>query len=98
MFFKLYMLSVYVQGLLSLGYSTLFLSLGSSYMYPSWAAANTAIISTQGFPLGIFPLVIVFTGYGNGMVIESLHGPLLVNNTLTFLIAYNTFLRRHNDK
>ncbi|MCI06077.1 alpha-aminoadipic semialdehyde synthase-like, partial [Trifolium medium] len=56
---------------LSLGYSTPFLSLGSSYMYPSLAAAKAAVISvgeeiaTQGLPLGICPLVFVFTGSGN---------------------------------
>lgn len=59
------------QRYLSLGYSTPFLSLGSSYMYPSLAAAKAAVISvgeeiaTQGLPLGISPLVFVFTGSGN---------------------------------
>ncbi|KAI4335142.1 hypothetical protein L6164_013815 [Bauhinia variegata] len=59
------------QRFLSLGYSTPFLSLGSSYMYPSLAAAKAAIISvgeeiaTQGLALGICPLVFVFTGSGN---------------------------------
>ncbi|WJX90865.1 hypothetical protein P8452_72719 [Trifolium repens] len=59
------------QRYLSLGYSTPFLSLGSSYMYPSLAAAKAAVISvgeeiaTQGLPLGICPLVFVFTGSGN---------------------------------
>ncbi|CAJ1940610.1 unnamed protein product [Sphenostylis stenocarpa] len=59
------------QRFLSLGYSTPFLSLGSSYMYPSLAAAKAAVISvgeeiaTQGLPLGICPLVFVFTGTGN---------------------------------
>ncbi|RYR77334.1 hypothetical protein Ahy_A01g001768 isoform A [Arachis hypogaea] len=59
------------QRFLSLGYSTPFLSLGSSYMYPSLAAAKAAVISigeeiaTQGLPLGICPLVFVFTGSGN---------------------------------
>ncbi|KHN17770.1 Alpha-aminoadipic semialdehyde synthase [Glycine soja] len=52
------------QRFLSLGYSTPFLSLGSSYMYPSLAAAKAAVISvgeeiaTQGLPLGICPLEI----------------------------------------
>ncbi|MED6223756.1 hypothetical protein PIB30_077175 [Stylosanthes scabra] len=59
------------QRFLSLGYSTPFLSLGSSYMYPSLAAAKAAVISigeeiaTKGLPLGICPLVFVFTGSGN---------------------------------
>ncbi|XP_019455443.1 PREDICTED: alpha-aminoadipic semialdehyde synthase [Lupinus angustifolius] len=59
------------QRFLSLGYSTPFLSLGASYMYPSLAAAKAAVISvgeeiaTQGLPLGICPLVFVFTGSGN---------------------------------
>lgn len=66
---------MYVTGYLSLGYSTPFLSLGSSYMYPSLAAAKAAVISvgeeiaTQGLPLGICPLVFVFTGSGNGTLI-----------------------------
>jgi len=61
-------------GYLSFGYSTPFLSLGSSYMYPSLAAAKAAVISvgeevsTQGLPSGICPLVFVFTGTGNGTV------------------------------
>lgn len=65
----------YVSGYLSLGYSTPFLSLGSSYMYPSLAAAKAAVISVgeeianHGLPLGICPLVFVFTGSGNGMII-----------------------------
>ncbi|CAN8327160.1 unnamed protein product [Cochlearia groenlandica] len=59
------------QRYLSLGYSTPFLSLGSSYMYTSLAAAKAAVISvgeeiaSQGLPLGICPLVFVFTGTGN---------------------------------
>ncbi|XP_010527055.1 PREDICTED: alpha-aminoadipic semialdehyde synthase [Tarenaya hassleriana] len=59
------------QRYLSLGYSTPFLSLGSSYMYSSLAAAKAAVISigeeiaTQGLPSGICPLVFVFTGTGN---------------------------------
>ena len=75
--FKLVILSVYIPGFLSLGYSTPFLSLGSSYMYPSLAAAKAAVISvgeeiaTQGLPLGICPLVFVFTGSGNGTAIQS---------------------------
>ncbi|KAI3714455.1 hypothetical protein L6452_21409 [Arctium lappa] len=56
---------------LSLGYSTPFLSLGSSYMYPSLAAAKAAVVSvgeeiaTTGLPSRICPLVFVFTGSGN---------------------------------
>ncbi|XP_010687601.2 alpha-aminoadipic semialdehyde synthase isoform X1 [Beta vulgaris subsp. vulgaris] len=59
------------QRYLSYGYSTPFLSLGSSYMYPSLAAAKAAVISvgeeisTLGLPSGICPLVFVFTGTGN---------------------------------
>lgn len=61
-----------ISGYLSLGYSTPFLSLGASYMYPSLAAAKAAVISvgeeiaSQGLPSGICPLVFVFTGSGNG--------------------------------
>ncbi|KAG0485247.1 hypothetical protein HPP92_009326 [Vanilla planifolia] len=56
---------------LSLGYSTPFLSLGASYMYPSLAAAKAAVIAVgeeiaaQGLPAGISPIVFVFTGTGN---------------------------------
>ncbi|KAL0660222.1 hypothetical protein Bca4012_080807 [Brassica carinata] len=59
------------QRYLSQGYSTPFLSLGSSYMYSSLAAAKAAVISvgeeisSQGLPSGICPLVFVFTGTGN---------------------------------
>lgn len=59
------------QRYLNLGYSTPFLSLGASYMYPSLAAAKAAMISvgeeiaTFGLPSGICPLVFVFTGTGN---------------------------------
>nr|GMC50049.1 alpha-aminoadipic semialdehyde synthase [Ipomoea batatas] len=59
------------QWYLNLGYSTPFLSLGSSYMYSSLAAAKAAVISvgeeiaTTGLPSGICPLVFVFTGSGN---------------------------------
>ncbi|XAR55198.1 Saccharopine dehydrogenase (NADP(+), L-lysine-forming) [Bertholletia excelsa] len=59
------------QRYLNLGYSTPFLSLGASYMYPSLAAAKAAVISvgeeisTFGLPSGICPLVFVFTGSGN---------------------------------
>ncbi|XP_037495733.1 alpha-aminoadipic semialdehyde synthase isoform X2 [Jatropha curcas] len=58
-------------GYLSLGFSTPFLSLGSSYMYSSLAAAKAAVISvaeeisTSGLPSGICPLVFIFTGSGN---------------------------------
>ncbi|PKA52944.1 Alpha-aminoadipic semialdehyde synthase [Apostasia shenzhenica] len=56
---------------LNLGYSTPFLSLGASHMYPSLAAAKAAVIAigeeiaTQGLPFGISPIVFVFTGNGN---------------------------------
>ncbi|PSS02071.1 Saccharopine dehydrogenase, partial [Actinidia chinensis var. chinensis] len=59
------------QRYLNLGFSTPFLSLGASYMYPSLAAAKAAVISvgeeiaTFGLPSGISPLVFVFTGSGN---------------------------------
>ncbi|KAK8503220.1 hypothetical protein V6N13_025979 [Hibiscus sabdariffa] len=59
------------QRYLSLGYSTPFLSLGASYMYPSLAAAKAAVITvgeeiaSQGLPSGICPVVFVFTGSGN---------------------------------
>lgn len=65
---------VICAGYLSLGISTPFLSLGMSYMYPSLAAAKAAVISvgeeiaTQGLPPEICPLVIVFTGSGNGII------------------------------
>lgn len=61
-----------ISGYLNHGYSTPFLSLGSSYMYSSLAAAKAAVISvgeeiaTMGLPAGICPLVFVFTGAGNG--------------------------------
>lgn len=56
---------------LNLGYSTPFISLGSSYMYSSLSAAKAAIIavgeeiSASGLPSAISPLVFVFTGSGN---------------------------------
>ncbi|KAM0874703.1 hypothetical protein ACQ4PT_037255 [Festuca glaucescens] len=56
---------------LSLGYSTPFLSLGQSHMYPSLAAAKAAVIAvgeeiaTFGLPSGILPIIFVFTGSGN---------------------------------
>ncbi|GFY98590.1 lysine-ketoglutarate reductase/saccharopine dehydrogenase bifunctional enzyme [Actinidia rufa] len=59
------------QRYLNLGFSTPFLSLGASYMYPSLAAAKAAVIAvgeeiaTFGLPSGISPLVFVFTGSGN---------------------------------
>ncbi|BAS81255.1 Os02g0783700, partial [Oryza sativa Japonica Group] len=60
-----------ISGYLSLGYSTPFLSLGQSHMYPSLAAAKAAVIAigeeiaTFGLPSGICPIVFVFTGTGN---------------------------------
>ncbi|KAM3224413.1 hypothetical protein ACQJBY_057662 [Aegilops geniculata] len=59
------------QRYLSLGYSTPFLSLGQSHMYPSLAAAKAAVIAigeeiaTYGLPSGICPIVFAFTGSGN---------------------------------
>ncbi|XP_034577051.1 alpha-aminoadipic semialdehyde synthase isoform X2 [Setaria viridis] len=59
------------QRYLGLGYSTPFLSLGQSHMYPSLAAAKSAVIAvgeeiaTFGLPSGICPIVFVFTGVGN---------------------------------
>uniref|UniRef100_A0A0D9VLW6 Saccharopine dehydrogenase (NAD(+), L-glutamate-forming) n=1 Tax=Leersia perrieri TaxID=77586 RepID=A0A0D9VLW6_9ORYZ len=59
------------QRYLSLGYSTPFLSLGQSHMYPSLAAAKAAVIAigeeiaTFGLPFGICPIVFIFTGTGN---------------------------------
>ncbi|KAL5207069.1 hypothetical protein ABZP36_031504 [Zizania latifolia] len=59
------------QRYLGLGYSTPFLSLGQSHMYPSLAAAKSAVIAigeeiaTFGLPSGICPIVFVFTGTGN---------------------------------
>ncbi|KAF2304234.1 hypothetical protein GH714_028771 [Hevea brasiliensis] len=58
------------QRYLSLGYSTPFLSLGSSYMYSSLAAAKAAVISvaeeisTLGLPSAICPLVFIFISSG----------------------------------
>jgi alpha-aminoadipic semialdehyde synthase len=57
---------------LSQGFSTPFLSLGSSYMYTSLKEAKQAVlavgeeIKNAGLPLGICPLIFVFTGTGNG--------------------------------
>ncbi|KAM0851429.1 hypothetical protein ACQ4PT_052425 [Festuca glaucescens] len=62
---------------LSLGYSTPFLSLGQSHMYPSLAAAKAAVIAvgeeiaTFGLPSGILPIVFVFTGSGNGYKVQT---------------------------
>lgn len=56
---------------LSLGYSTPFLTLGASHMYPSLAAAKAAVIAVgeeiaaQGLPHGLAPIVFVFVGSGN---------------------------------
>ncbi|KAM0874705.1 hypothetical protein ACQ4PT_037255 [Festuca glaucescens] len=62
---------------LSLGYSTPFLSLGQSHMYPSLAAAKAAVIAvgeeiaTFGLPSGILPIIFVFTGSGNGYKVQT---------------------------
>ena len=67
-----------ISGYLNHGYSTPFLSFGSSYMYSSLAAAKAAMISvdeqiaTKGLPSGICSLVFVFTGFGNGTVYSNL--------------------------
>lgn len=56
---------------LNLGYSTPFLSLGASHMYPSLAAAKAAVIAVgeeiaaHGLPSGLSPIVFVFVGTGN---------------------------------
>lgn len=56
---------------LNLGYSTPFLSLGSSYMYSSLSTAKGAVIAVgeeiaaSGLPSAVSPLVFVFTGSGN---------------------------------
>lgn len=72
-----------ISGYLSLGYSTPFLSLGQSHMYPSLAAAKAAVIAvaeeiaTFGLPSGICPIVFVFTGFGNGNYAGSIFFHLL---------------------
>lgn len=56
---------------LGLGYSTPFLSIGSSYMYASLSAAKAAVLAagdeirTSGLSLQISPLIFIFTGCGN---------------------------------
>lgn len=63
---------VVLAGFLSLGFSTPFLSVGSSYMYSSLSTAKAAVmaagdeIANNGLASGICPLVFVFTGAGNG--------------------------------
>jgi hypothetical protein len=63
---------VELAGYLTLGYSTPFLSIGSSFMYASLSAAKAAVlqageeIRTHGLPIQISPLVFIFTGSGNG--------------------------------
>lgn len=78
-----------LAGLLSLGYSTPFLSVGSTYMYTSLSVAKQAVlaigeeIKSSGLPPEICPLIFVFTGKGNG------NAPLMKNITLPeLLIAY----------
>lgn len=59
------------ERLLSLGYSTPFVSLGSTFMYPRLDAAKAALkevgalIATQGLPKDVAPMTFVFTGTGN---------------------------------
>jgi len=71
------LISYLISGYLHLGYSTPFLSLGASYMYSSLAAAKAAVIAvgeeiaTQGLPSGISPVVFVFTGTGNGNLMNT---------------------------
>ncbi|KAA3477336.1 monofunctional lysine-ketoglutarate reductase 1 [Gossypium australe] len=57
----------FLPGLGHLGYSTPFLSLGASYMYPSLAAVITMPeeIASQGLPSRICPVVFEFTDSGN---------------------------------
>ncbi|MCO5605370.1 hypothetical protein L7F22_059553 [Adiantum nelumboides] len=56
---------------LSLGYSTPFLSIGSSFMYTSLSAAKAAVLAagdeirTNGLPVEISPIMFIFTGSGN---------------------------------
>ncbi|KAH7296234.1 hypothetical protein KP509_26G014900 [Ceratopteris richardii] len=56
---------------LNLGYSTPFLSIGSSFMYTSLSAAKAAVLAagdeirTDGLPFQISPIVFIFTGSGN---------------------------------
>ncbi|MCO5591337.1 hypothetical protein L7F22_045319 [Adiantum nelumboides] len=56
---------------LSLGYSTPFLSIGSSFMYTSLSAAKAAVLAagdeirTNGLQVEISPIVFIFTGSGN---------------------------------
>lgn len=78
-----------LAGLLSLGYSTPFLSVGSTYMYTSLSVAKQAVlaigeeIKSSGLPPEICPLIFVFTGKGNG------NAPLMKNiNLPELLIAY----------
>lgn len=59
------------ERLLSKGYSTPFLSIGSTYMYTSLSSAKQAVLAvgeelkSSGLPPEICPLVFVFTGTGN---------------------------------
>jgi alpha-aminoadipic semialdehyde synthase len=59
------------EWLLSQGYSTPFLSIGSAYMYTSLSVAKQAVLAageelkSSGLPLEICPLVFIFTGTGN---------------------------------
>jgi alpha-aminoadipic semialdehyde synthase len=71
-YWVIFVLFVSESGFLSQGFSTPFLSLGSSYMYTSLKEAKQAVlavgeeIKNAGLPLGICPLIFVFTGTGNG--------------------------------
>lgn len=69
---KLRVIDFMLAGLLSQGYSTPFLSIGSTYMYTSLSVAKQAVLAvgeelkSSGLPPEICPLVFVFTGTGNG--------------------------------
>jgi hypothetical protein len=91
--------SLTISGYLSLGYSTPFLSLGQSHMYPSLAAAKAAVIvvaeeiATFGLPSGICPIVFVFTGVGNGNCAVNIFPFDFYNRKpLIWLLSYHVFL------
>lgn len=71
------MFDLMCAGLLSQGYSTPFLSIGSTYMYTSLSVAKQAVLAvgeelkSSGLPPEICPLVFVFTGTGNGIPLQT---------------------------
>ncbi|KAK8966432.1 Alpha-aminoadipic semialdehyde synthase [Platanthera guangdongensis] len=87
---------------LSLGYSTPFLTLGASHMYPSLAAAKAAVISVgeeiaaQGLPPGLAPIVFVFVGSGNerykSFASGSFKSALQIFFPFTFRLSRDRFL------